>query len=230
MTAMLTYFKGRGRAETTRWMLAATETAFENKAIETADQLSQLRASGKLPFDQMPLLEIDNLCLSQSSAMVRYLARKAGLYGDTDRDATDCDLLAGVVADFAEAGLQAAFQPTPEAAVSLLEGRFDKFGPCFEAWIEKNGNGVCAGNRLSFADIVLAEALSNYLEHCPDIMNTTPLLKDLYGRVLDLSGIQAYLSSSLRYPMPDATYVIDVARVLERALPAHMPEADRFVK
>ena len=56
-SAKLTYFRGRGRAETTRWMLAATGTEFENIAIDTPEQLAALRASGKLPFDQMPLLE-----------------------------------------------------------------------------------------------------------------------------------------------------------------------------
>jgi len=52
----LHYFKGRGRAETTRWMLAINQIEFENVAIETPQDLADLRASGKLPFDQMPLL------------------------------------------------------------------------------------------------------------------------------------------------------------------------------
>jgi len=229
MTVNLTYFKGRGRAETTRWMLAANQIDFTNTAIETPEDLSQLRATGKLPFDQLPLLEIDGRCLSQSSAMVRYLARQGGFYGDNDKQAADCDLVAGVVADFAEAALQAAFQPTPQAAIDMLTARFAKFGPCFEAWITANGNGVCAGNRLSFADIVLAEALSGYLEHCPQILDQTPHLKALIERVLEMPGIKRYLASDLRYPKPGASYVIDAARVLERALPGHMPDADRFV-
>ena len=57
--ARLTYFKGRGRAETTRWMLAATGVAFTNVAVETATELDELRRANVLPFDQMPLLEID---------------------------------------------------------------------------------------------------------------------------------------------------------------------------
>ena len=78
--ATLTYFYGRGRAETTRWMLAATDVDFRNNAIRTPQELAALRESGKLPFDQMPLLEIDGHRLSQSSAMVRYLARRGNLY------------------------------------------------------------------------------------------------------------------------------------------------------
>ena len=66
----LHYFFGRGRAETTRWMLAINQIEFENVAIKDANMLVELRNSGKLPFDQMPLLEIEELNLSQSSAMI----------------------------------------------------------------------------------------------------------------------------------------------------------------
>jgi len=48
----LHYFKGRGRAETTRWMLAVNEIAFENVAAGTPEDLVALRATGTLPFNQ----------------------------------------------------------------------------------------------------------------------------------------------------------------------------------
>jgi hypothetical protein len=64
--AKLHYFPGRERAETTRWMLANNQTAFENVLIDSPEALAALRATEKLPFDQMPLLEIDGKNLSQS--------------------------------------------------------------------------------------------------------------------------------------------------------------------
>ena len=227
--ARLTYFRGRGRAETTRWMLAATGVAFENVPIDTPEQLADLRASGKLPFDQMPLLEIDGLNLSQSSAMIRFLARRAGLYGRTDRDAMWADMVAGVTADFAEAAIQAAFKPGAESAIADLNARFAKFAPRFEARIADQGSGFVAADTMTFADIVLAEALSGYLEWLPDLLRPTPGLGRLYEAVTGLDGISSYLSSDLRYPKPGAEYVISAARVLQRALPPHMPDADRFV-
>ena len=187
--ARLTYFRGRGRAETTRWMLAATGTDFVNAPIDTPAQLADLRASGKLPFDQMPLLEIDGRCLSQSSAMIRFLARKHGLYGTDDTEAMWCDVVAGVVADFAETGIQAAFKPSGDIAIADLEARFAKFGPRFEARIQQQGSGFCAAQTMTFADIVLAEALSSYLEWCPNIMDETPGLSALYQTVTSQEGI-----------------------------------------
>ncbi len=225
----LHYFKGRGRAETTRWMLAVNQIEFENVPVETPEALAALRASGKLPFDQMPLLEIDGLNLSQSTAMIRYLARRGGYYGESDDDALWCDMVAGAVADFAETAMQAAFQPTHEIAVERLRARFDKFAPRFEARLADNRTGFCAGARITFADVVLAEALNSYLEWCPDILEGNLLLEALHKQVISEPGIARYLQSEQRYPMADETYVIDVARVLQRALPPHMPDPDRFV-
>ena len=227
--ATLTYFRGRGRAETTRWMLAATGIDFINVPVDTPQDLADLRASGKLPFDQMPLLEIGDLCLSQSSAMIRFLARRGGFYGENDTDALWCDMVAGVVADFAETGIQAPFKPTADAAIADMEARFAKFGHRFEARIEERGSGFCAAGSITFADVVLAEALSTYLEWCPEILSDTPRLKALYDTVTGLPGIAAYFASDLRYPKPGADYVIAAARVLQRALPPHFPDANRFV-
>ena len=225
----LHYFKGRGRAETTRWMLAINRIAFENVSIETPEALAALRTSGKLPFDQMPLLEINGLKLSQSSAMIRYLARLGGFYGESDTDAVWCDMIAGAAADFAETAMQAAFQPTEDIAIAALRTRFEKFGPKFEARLAENGSGCCVGVRITFADVVLAEALSAYLEWRPDILGGTPLLGALHERVSNDPGIASYLHSAQRYTRAGDSYVIDVARVLQRALPSHMSDPNRFV-
>ena len=223
----LHYFPGRGRAETTRWMLAINHIKFENVPIETSEMLLALRASGKLPFDQMPLLEIEKFNLSQSSAMIRYLARKGEYYGSTEQDAVWCDMIAGAVADFAETSLQAAFQPTKEIAVKALQERFNKFGPRFESRLSKNS--LCAGIKLTFADVLLAEAINSYLEWIPDILDKTPFLHDLYKKVITTSGISDYLKSPQRYSMSGSNYVIACARVLQRALPPHMPDPNRFI-
>jgi glutathione S-transferase len=210
-------------------MLAVNQIPFENIVIDMPEELDALRATGKLPFDQIPLLEIDGHNLSQSSAMIRYLARRGDFYGDTETDALWCDLMAGAVADFSETVLKAMFQPTNETAIREQQAAFAKFAPCFEARLKENSTGFCAGTRLSFADVILAEALSLYLEWIPDILEPTPLLKALNETVLSQPGIKAYLTSDLRYPKPDNACVIDIARVLQRSLPPHFPDPNQFV-
>ena len=66
--------------------------------------------------------------------------------------------------------MQAAFQPTQANAVRNLRNQFNKFAPRLEARLAENGTGLCVGARLTFADVVLAEALSAYLEWVPDIL------------------------------------------------------------
>ena len=110
-----------------------------------------------------------------------------------------------------------------------LRGQFGKFGPVFESRLAETGTGFCSGARLTFADVVLAQALTGYLEWAPDLLVGTPLLAALHAQVLDLPGIAAYLTSAQRYPMAGDTYVIDAASVLQRALPAHFPDQNRFL-
>ena len=226
----LYYFAGRGRAETTRWMLAAINLPFVNAPIATREAMFDLRASGKLPFDQLPLLEIDGLRVSQTTALIRYLARRGDLYGDSDADALWCDLIAGVAADLVEPAIIAAFQPNRELAIKGLRQRVEKFAPRLERRLAENGGTFIAATRLTFADVVLGEAMSAHLELVPGILNDFPLLLALQSMIVKLPGIATYLASPQRWPVADEGYVVSVAQVLERALPPHMSNADRLVR
>ena len=225
----LFYFLGRGRAETTRWMLSINEINFINVPINTPEDLLKLRNTGKLPFDQMPLLEINGMYLSQSVAMVKYLARLGGYYGSNDKEALYCDMFAGAISDFAETAMQAPFQPSNNLALETLRNRFQKFSPKFELRIKENGNDLCVGNKITFADILLTEALNSYIEWIPNLLNGSRILSSLYERIMNEKAIKSYLNSKQRYPKPDINYVIDVARVLKRTLPPHMEDSNRFV-
>ena len=121
------------------------------------------------------------------------------------------------------------FQPTDEITISEQQAAFAKFAPRFEARLKENSTGSCAGTRLSFADVILTEALSLYMEWIPYILEPTPLLKALNETVLSQPGIKAYLTSELRYPKPGNTCVIDISRVLQRSLPPHSPDPNQFV-
>jgi len=228
-TATLTYFAGRGRAETTRWMLAVNQIPFHNVGLTEPEDFEALKSSGRLPFNQLPLLELEGLALSQSSAMIRHLARRGDFYGDEDLERTAIDMVAGAVADYAEPALSAPFQPTQEQARANLKAGMRKFGDRFEARLA-DGREHIAGGRLSLADVVLAESTTHYAEIASDILDCNPWLAAHRERVTDHPGIAAYLASPQRWPLANADYVISVAKVLRRALPPHFPHPDRFVR
>jgi glutathione S-transferase len=78
--AKLYYFAGRGKGEAIRLLMAEAGISWVEEHIRSREQWLQLRDSGVLPYLQVPLLEIDGLKLVQSKSIVRYLARRSGLY------------------------------------------------------------------------------------------------------------------------------------------------------
>ncbi|XP_044531281.1 glutathione S-transferase A4-like [Gracilinanus agilis] len=77
----LYYFNGRGRMESIRWLLAAAGVEFEEVILETREQYLKLLEDGYLLFDQVPLVEMDGMKLTQTRAILSYLAAKYNLYG-----------------------------------------------------------------------------------------------------------------------------------------------------
>ena len=52
--------------------------------VEGNPDLGGLKASGALPFGQLPYLEDGDVKIAQSNAILRYLAKKGGLSGNTE--------------------------------------------------------------------------------------------------------------------------------------------------
>ena len=62
-------------------MLASTNTHWRARITPCcAEQFDELKAAGKLPFNQFPLLEMDGMKLTQSRACVEHIARVSNMY------------------------------------------------------------------------------------------------------------------------------------------------------
>ena len=78
----VTYWAGRGKCEPLRCILAAAGVRFEERDFDAETgkaALAELRASGDLAYDQVPLVEIDGLRLVQGTATAWYLGTRLGL-------------------------------------------------------------------------------------------------------------------------------------------------------
>ena len=84
----------------------------------------------------------------------------------------------------------------------------------------KDGLCLARGSHLTFTDVVLAKALSAYLGWVPDVLKAPPLLVAVHEKVLSAPGIAHSLHSAQKYPMAENDDVIDIASVLQRALPS----------
>ncbi|GAB1294468.1 Glutathione S-transferase A2 [Apodemus speciosus] len=90
---VLHYFNARGRMECIRWLLAAAGVEFEEKFIQSPEDLEKLRKDGNLMFDQVPMVEIDGMKLVQTRAILNYIATKYDLYGKDVKERTLYDVL-----------------------------------------------------------------------------------------------------------------------------------------
>ena len=87
------YFNdGKGRAELTRLVLVYGQIPFSDQRLSFSEYLS-MRDGGKLPFQQLPVLMVDDQIIGQSCAMARYAAKLADLYPSNDIEAGLSDMV-----------------------------------------------------------------------------------------------------------------------------------------
>lgn len=76
-----------------------------------------------LPFGKAPVLEIDGKLLNQSTAIARYLSKKAGLAGCDDWESLLIDIAVDNVQDF----LDGKFKRSAQCLIALFCARCTKF-------------------------------------------------------------------------------------------------------
>ena len=76
---VLTYLDIRGLAEPVRLALTIGGLSFEDRRV-TYEDVAKLRASGELPFGQVPIIQHLGRTFAQSGALLRWAGNKAGLY------------------------------------------------------------------------------------------------------------------------------------------------------
>ena len=84
-TLKLYYFDIKGKAESIRLICAYAGLKLEDYRFSNRDEFLAIKASSRLPFGQVPMLEIDGKhAMAQSTAIMRYLGKLSGLYPTTD--------------------------------------------------------------------------------------------------------------------------------------------------
>lgn len=123
------YFKIYGRAEPIRMLLWYFKIPFENKFVPRMDKEPEEWAKVKptLEFGQVPMVEIDGLRLTDTFAILSYLADKVGIVPDTLKakylENSAIDLLRDLVLE-----MYPVFFATPEgkdAAIAKFQISFD---------------------------------------------------------------------------------------------------------
>jgi glutathione S-transferase len=178
-------------------ILAAAGVAFEDIRIEWS-QWPALKSS--TPFNQLPMLEVDGVKISQSKTIARYLAVKFGFAGKDDLERAQADMIVDAVDDICYDVGSAYFVPDAGSKAELMDKLTNEKIPYFftrlEMLLKENQGGDCyfVGDSMTWADIVFADlcvwlaslGFTIALEHFPK-------LAALKTRVESVPGIAEWI-------------------------------------
>jgi len=192
---VLTYFNGRGRAEVARLIFAEAKAEYVDNRV---GDHTPLQASGKLPFNQLPVLEHNGVVLAQSMAIARYLAKLYGLYGNSALEGALADMIVDGVADLSGARNAAK---TDDEKAKFEKEILPKWLGYFENLLKKNdSNGFFVGHNITYADIVFFNAIDNTVRLYPHATDSFPLVKAHYAQIGSRPNIAKWVKSRPETP------------------------------
>jgi glutathione S-transferase len=195
----LTYFDfSGGRAEPARLAMHLGGIPFEDHRFASKD-FPEIRKT--TPLDQVPTLCIDDVQITQSDAITRYVGKLAGLYPVDEFQALLCDEVLAALEDI-NIKIGATFGMTGDALKSardaLVTGSLPRYLRWLQNQLENHGGAFFSDNRLTIADlkafVILRWLSSGVLDHIPrDLVETeAPMLKDFMNRIAMLPAIAQY--------------------------------------
>ena len=198
----LVYFDfNGGRGEPVRIALHAAGIKFEDERL-SFEQFNARRET--LPFGSLPVMEIDGVTVTQSSAMCAYAGKRAGLYPKDDLQALYCDEVMGVVEDMSHyigPTIRMSGEEQKKAREALVAGRLSTGLKGMSGLLKRGGGKYFADNRLTVADIKAyfqtRWLTSGALDHVPKdlVQKLAPNLVEHQARIEKESVLTAYYAS-----------------------------------
>ncbi|XP_023950267.2 glutathione S-transferase 2 [Bicyclus anynana] len=188
------YFPLKALGEGIRLLLAYGGEEFEDRRV-AKEEWPEMKP--KMPFGQMPILEIDGKKYAQSSAVVRYLGRKYGLSGKDIEEDFEIDQSVEFYTDIrTKAG--AVFHEQNEEAKARMQAELEKNYYPFalkklDEIIKKN-NGHLALGKLTWADFLFAGMYDCFKKilQVPDLDEKYPSFKKIQDTVYAIPKVKAF--------------------------------------
>eukprot|EP00603_Paraphysomonas_imperforata_P005171 CAMPEP_0114430280 /NCGR_PEP_ID=MMETSP0103-20121206/9955_1 /TAXON_ID=37642 ORGANISM="Paraphysomonas imperforata, Strain PA2" /NCGR_SAMPLE_ID=MMETSP0103 /ASSEMBLY_ACC=CAM_ASM_000201 /LENGTH=227 /DNA_ID=CAMNT_0001599713 /DNA_START=34 /DNA_END=717 /DNA_ORIENTATION=- len=209
----LVYFNLRGRGDVIRLALSQTGVDW---AEESIDYAVMKQGGPDFPFAQAPAFHHNGLRVVQMDAILRYIGREWGMYGDSNVESTQIDMImCGVESlraeyvnlcykeKFSEEGVK-AYKATHLDAAGLATRNNGAHMQYLEDILGRSDSfvatGFSVGNKLSIADLHLFDLVHLHLRPAcsPAEMQAFPNLLRLHNNVAALPAIKAFLESDRR--------------------------------
>lgn len=192
----LVYFNGRGRAEIIRIALALAGVEYKDIRVDH-ETFAKLKKEGKLPFQQLPVIEFDGMVLAQSQAILRFLGEEFGLYGTSIDEKARIDVICEGWTDVWTKFSQAKSSPK-EVQVEAVQKFAKEVLPVWMGFMTKllkennDGKGYFVGDTVSIADI-LSYALVGHMKKESELKSFPELLEH-YDRLTNLPAVQGWIA------------------------------------
>nr|CAB3251128.1 glutathione S-transferase Mu 1-like [Phallusia mammillata] len=209
---ILAYWDIRCLGEPIRLMFEYLELKYVNKIYPTGDAPTYERkewqhdkATLGFDFPNVPYLIDGDIKLSESWAIMRYIARKQStLTATTEEQEINCDMLQGVIEDFRYRFISLTYYSTTEN----FEANKKQFHLRLLKDLQRFGlflgtNKWLIGKDLMFVDFALCEALDQIKLLFPRFLDDCPQnIHDYYNNFMTLPTIKAYRSSPRFQKLP----------------------------
>jgi len=152
----LTYFDSKGRAEVARYLFAKAQVSYEDVRIKKEDW-PELKK--KMPFGQVPILEVDGQIICQSYAIACFLARKFGLFGNGEMEEAQIHSVCLCMDDLVKPMFSFIFEQDGEKKDTLKKKYEEQQLPISMNYMSQilemnnGGDGFFVGETMTLADI-----------------------------------------------------------------------------
>uniref|UniRef100_A0A5F4W227 Glutathione S-transferase n=1 Tax=Callithrix jacchus TaxID=9483 RepID=A0A5F4W227_CALJA len=207
MPMTLGYWDIRGLAHAIRLLLEYTDSSYEEKKYTMGDapdydRSQWLKEKFKLGLDfpNLPYLIDGAHKITQSNAILRYIARKHNLCGETEEEKIWEDILENQLMDNRMQLARLCYDPDFERLkLEYLEG-LPEMLKLYSQFLGKRPWFL--GDKITFVDFIAYDVLERNQVFEPTCLDAFPNLKDFISRFEGLEKISAYMKSSRFLPRP----------------------------
>ncbi|KAF5901509.1 glutathione S-transferase Mu 3-like, partial [Clarias magur] len=186
MAMKLVYWDIRGLAQPIRLLLEYTSTKWEDKFYSCGEAPDydescwyDVKPKLKMDFPNLPHLVDGERMIAQSNAILRYIARKHNLCGETEDEIIRVDILENQAMDFRNGFVRLCyleFDSKKQSYLDALPGILKQFSDFLgeRKWF--------AGDKITFVDFTMYELLDQHRMFEPKCLENFKNLRDLLDR------------------------------------------------